>query len=320
MRSFEIEIHPIKWLYYNLPGQENCAALIASSYDIRQDKLKLLTSVLALKFADVTDSRNPQAFRPEQAEEIYRYIGSLPTDVKKLFVCCESGESRSAAITAALIRYFNEDDLHIWQNPHLHPNPLVYSVMCEKQGRTVTAAELEERIKINNDALINAIENKRRPEPTADVIDIHSKGDYPSCELSNFYPHAFELDGVRCSSMEGFLQSLKFRSVNKQKKVCLLTGKEAKNSTRHSLAQLRWRLTQTLYWQGKAYKRNSGEYRLLLDRAYNALSENADFITALRASATAGLVHTIGSQDPRKTVLTEEEFISRLDNIRKNMR
>ena len=39
-------------------------------------------------------------------------------------------------------------------------------------------------------------------------MDIGSKNDYPSCALSNFAAHEFYIDGVRCASMEGFLQSL----------------------------------------------------------------------------------------------------------------
>ena len=43
-------------------------------------------------------------------------------------------------------------------------------------------------------------------------MDIGSGNGYPSSALSNFAPHEFELDGVKCASMEGFLQSLKFKS------------------------------------------------------------------------------------------------------------
>lgn len=38
-------------------------------------------------------------------------------------------------------------------------------------------------------------------------MDIRSGKDYPSSALSNFAPHPFEIDGVKCASMEGFLQS-----------------------------------------------------------------------------------------------------------------
>ncbi len=33
------------------------------------------------------------------------------------------------------------------------------------------------------------------------MIDIHSKGDYPSSALSNFAAYDFTVDGARCASM-----------------------------------------------------------------------------------------------------------------------
>ena len=60
-------------------------------------------------------------------------------------------------------------------------------------------------------------------------IDIHSEAEYPSYALSNFAEYEFYIYNVKCLSMEGFLQSLKFKSIKKQQQVCLLTGKEAKN-------------------------------------------------------------------------------------------
>ncbi len=319
-RHFEMEIHPVKWLYYHLPEQtENIAVLIASSYDVRHDKLDSVKILLVLSFADITDSKNPQALRPEQAVEIHSYIDNLPTNITRLFICCESGESRSAAIAAAVLRYFGDDDMHIWQNPHLHPNSLVYSMLCEEFGCTVMSAELEQKLSISNNAFNEAVEVHRKNTGTPEIIDIHSKGEYPSCALSNFFAHSFVIDSVRCASMEGFLQALKFRSTARQIKVCSLSGKEAKNSTKYTFAQFRWKLTQTLYWQGKKYKRDSDDYQLLLDRAYENLSENTDFTTALKLTADADLCHTIGEKNSRKTVLTEEEFVSRLLNIRRKL-
>lgn len=149
------------------------------------------------------------------------------------------------------------------------------------------------------------------------VLDIHSKGEYPSCALSNFAEYEFFIDNIKCLSMEGFLQSLKFKNVKKQKQVCLLSGKEAKNSTRHTLAQTRWRKTHNLYWQGKRINRFSDEYQMLLDKAYKSLSENLGFRKALMDSSPYTLAHSIGKTDKRKTVLTEYELISRLERIRK---
>ena len=59
-------------------------------------------------------------------------------------------------------------------------------------------------------------------------MDISSGTGYPASSLSNFAPHEFEIDGVKCASMEGFLQSLKFQNPEMQKYVCSLVGKAAK--------------------------------------------------------------------------------------------
>jgi hypothetical protein len=61
-----------------------------------------------------------------------------------------------------------------------------------------------------------------------DIMDIGSGNAYPSNALSNFAPHPFEIDGVKCNSMEGFLQSLKFESKEMQEYVCTLVGYSAK--------------------------------------------------------------------------------------------
>jgi len=59
-------------------------------------------------------------------------------------------------------------------------------------------------------------------------MDIRSGRGWPSSALSNFAPHPFELDGVEITSMEGFLQSLKFKNTELQRYICTLVGKKAK--------------------------------------------------------------------------------------------
>ena len=46
-------------------------------------------------------------------------------------------------------------------------------------------------------------------------MDIGSGNSYPSNALSNFAPHPFEIDGVNCNSMEGFLQLIFHEYINK---------------------------------------------------------------------------------------------------------
>lgn len=142
-------------------------------------------------------------------------------------------------------------------------------------------------------------------------MDIGSGSGYPSAALSNFAPYPFILDGVEIASMEGFLQSLKFKNKDMQKYVCTLVGKAAKFKGKDK----KWWKTQTLYWQDKEYKRDSEEYQFLLNRAYNALYENEGFKKTLKASSGV-LTHSIGKNDQSKTVLTQSEFCSRLMKLR----
>lgn len=146
-------------------------------------------------------------------------------------------------------------------------------------------------------------------------MDISSTNKYPSASLSNFSPHPFVIDGVECASMEGFLQSLKFKNPEMQKYICTLVGKAAKRSG----SKKNWQRLQTLYWQGVEYKRKSPEYQELLDRAFLAISENDSFQRALLATQGAVLTHSIGKNKEAETVLTEREFCSRLMRIRREL-
>lgn len=147
-------------------------------------------------------------------------------------------------------------------------------------------------------------------------MDIGSGSGWPSSALSNFAPHPFEIDGVKCNSMEGFLQSLKFKDPEMQKEVCLLVGKAAKFKGKKK----KWWREQTLYWQGVAFSRDSDDYQWLLDRAFNALAENTSFQKALLATGEAVLTHSIGKTKSQETVLTRNEFCSRLMVIRNRLK
>lgn len=139
-------------------------------------------------------------------------------------------------------------------------------------------------------------------------MNIISGAGYPAGNLSNFTPHPFTIDGVECASMEGFLQSLKFKDQAMQEHVCKLTGRIAKSKG----SKKKWFRTQTLHWQGREYKRDSEDYQQLLDRAFAALAENASFQKALLATGNAVLKHSIGRTKKNETVLTQQEFCSRL--------
>ena len=147
-------------------------------------------------------------------------------------------------------------------------------------------------------------------------MDIGSGTGWPSAALSNFTPHPFVIDGVECASMEGFLQSLKFKEPDMQVEVCKLVGKAAKFKGKKK----KWYKTQILYWQGREFRRDSDEYQELLDRAFDALSTNDGFKRALLATGNSTLTHSIGKTKQSETVLTRTEFCSRLTAIRERLK
>jgi predicted NAD-dependent protein-ADP-ribosyltransferase YbiA (DUF1768 family) len=146
-------------------------------------------------------------------------------------------------------------------------------------------------------------------------MDIGSGKEYPSNALSNFSPHPFVFDGVEVNSMEGLLQSFKFKNFDMQKEVCKLVGLKAKFKGKKK----NWYTDQKLYWNGVVYERESKEYQDLLDRAFDALAENTGFQKALIASGKSVLTHEIGKSKENETVLTKREFISRLNKIRERL-
>ena len=82
----------------------------------------------------------------------------------------------------------------------------------------------------------------------------------------------------------------------------------------------KWWRTQTLYWQGVEIARSSEEYQVLLDRAFDALAQNSGFRAALLATGNSVLTHSIGKTKITETVLTRQEFCSRLTKIREELR
>lgn len=145
-------------------------------------------------------------------------------------------------------------------------------------------------------------------------MNMYSPGEYQLNKLSNFAPNEFEIDGVKCGSMEGFLQSLKYRNISEQIAVCALSGEEAKAAGRKKWL---WKWTHNVWWQGQKIKRGSKDFAKLIDRAYMGLSQNLSFSKALLDTGDEKLTHSIGSHNPLKAILTKEEFVLQLMKMRR---
>lgn len=144
------------------------------------------------------------------------------------------------------------------------------------------------------------------------VVDVGNESDERGRSLSNFEPYDFTFRDVKCASMEGLLQSLKFSDPVKQKEICALSGKSAKFKGKKK----KWYKDQMLYWNGEPFSRHSETYRLLLFEAFNAISRNTEFMEKLIETEGAKLIHSMGKSDPTRTILTEQELCIHLERIR----
>ena len=184
----------------------------------------------------------------------------------------------------------------------------------KEQAKLEKQARLEEKArKLEENKPICTIDED------AKTIDIIAKGQYPANILSNFKREEvpFYVDGVPCHSLEGFLQALKTPDTEIQLELCAKSGAAARRLGRILTKKAKWKDTQTLYWQGPAYPRESEKYHDLIKKAYNSRFEaSEDYRNALASTKGYSLTHKCGKQDPKETILTEKEFVEMLEFLR----
>ena len=74
----------------------------------------------------------------EQAGEIASFILSVQDNVDLLICQCEHGQSRSAAVAAAVLEYLNKSGIEIFADDNYYPNKMVFKKVLEqmrKRGR-----------------------------------------------------------------------------------------------------------------------------------------------------------------------------------------
>lgn len=137
--------------------------------------------------------------------------------------------------------------------------------------------------------------------------------------LSNLYPLSFKFRGKKVNSIEGVLQGIKYKDKKTQNMVLKYSGIDAYH-TRAANEQDFWGNTQKLYWQGKEIDRNSNDYQLFLDELYISASKNPLYQKFLLSTGDKYLLHHIGKEDPKETVLTRDELEIRLNTLREFLR
>jgi len=98
-------------------------------------KVSGIVDVIYLHFND-TDSREytDGGITDSDAKKICDFINkykNIPI-IDKIIVHCEAGQSRSAGVAAAIMKYLNNDDTPIFNNAKYHPNMLCYRTVLNK--------------------------------------------------------------------------------------------------------------------------------------------------------------------------------------------
>lgn len=134
--------------------------IIATSYDDDIEKIAK-NNKLILKFDDIIN-QNRNSFNANLAKKIHKFIDGINFEEYQLYICCDSGISRSSAIAAAILRKYNEDENVIWKDYNFKPNLLVYKILCDEFELKNTILGLRRKEKINIKALKKQIDKMRR--------------------------------------------------------------------------------------------------------------------------------------------------------------
>ena len=151
-----IHICPIKWLYQTLAEGPTgkCGAIISSSSKI--DTAKLFGIFYVFRQYEDLDYECPgRSFSQMDATAFADFVKNLEADV--LYCCCDAGESRSPAVAAAVMRFLGLDDMQVWENPHYHPNMLVFEMLANTLGVAISDQEKDFRFYTNRKAFRDAI-------------------------------------------------------------------------------------------------------------------------------------------------------------------
>ena len=139
---------------------EQTAAILSSSDPLDAEKLRGVTYVFQ-QYDDVDQPIPGRALTIRQAEQFAYFLEHLEKNTEVIYCCCDGGMSRSAAVAAAVCRFYGQSEAWIWCSPHYHPNALVFGMLCEALRMPVSEYELERLVRRNRKAFSDAIKRAR---------------------------------------------------------------------------------------------------------------------------------------------------------------
>ena len=153
----QLMVMPIKKMLEWVSTHENThiAVLVAASYDL--DAAKLPHNCVVEMFDDIDFDCPGRSIVEEQANHYAAFVQDLAADTEMIICACNAGESRSAALCAALCAYYHIDSAWIWESPRYHPNILVFDMFTQALGLYIDDTQKDALLQTNRAAFKNAI-------------------------------------------------------------------------------------------------------------------------------------------------------------------
>lgn len=137
--------------------------------------------------------------------------------------------------------------------------------------------------------------------------------------LGNAYDYPFEFDGYECKTMESFLQSLKFDSIEKQKEVLAMSADDAVRESQTCDVDKIWIKDKCFYWKGRKYEKNTKDAIEFLYKAYFAkmmYGEDMPFLILQKAPVERILTFVEHDIYPGASIIQKKEHTTLLLSIK----
>ena len=157
----QLMVMPIRRMLDWVSTQESkhIAVLVAASYDL--DPAKLPPNCIVEMFDDIDFECLGRSITEEQSKRYASFVQDLPDGTEIVVCSCNAGESRSAALCAALCEFFEVDSTWIWDSPHYHPNMLVFDMFTQALGVAIDDTRKDDLFQTNRTAFSKAIKQVR---------------------------------------------------------------------------------------------------------------------------------------------------------------
>lgn len=133
--------------------------------------------------------------------------------------------------------------------------------------------------------------------------------------LSIYFPNDFEIDGIKCISMQNFICGLIEPVQAKQKIICSSFSEEQLLDIEAN--QSRYIKHNVLYWKGIPFKKNSPKFEFFITKAYNELFNNEGFKNFLMGAGEYPIFVDYREEKNKKYLITPNQHIKQLQRLYK---